>query len=316
MSLLRVLDVSKKGESLPILDSISFEQNEHEQIAVAGETGSGKSSLLKIIAGLGQADSGEVFLNGQRVAGSMEKLVPGHSRIAYLSQHFELPKFLRVEQVLSYANTLPKGESHKLYELCQIDHLLGRKTDQLSGGERQRIALARNLITSPLLLLLDEPFSNLDVIHKKALKQIIADVAKELEITLILVSHDPHDTLSWADKMLVLRSGRIVQAGSPQQIYSAPVDQYCAGLFGSYNVLDGESAKFFSIAEHKFLRPEAFSLSAKRMDGIPVTVKSVRFYGAYYEVEVLLQKKLFLVQSSNNHFPIGSTAWLKFTDKT
>src|SRR5690349_4269282 len=119
MSYLEVSQIVKSAGDSLVLDNISFSQSRHEHIAVAGETGSGKSSLLKIIAGLGQADSGKVMFEGKRVEGALEKLVPGHPSIAYLSQHFELPKFLRVEQVLSYANTLSDEESNRLYELCQ-----------------------------------------------------------------------------------------------------------------------------------------------------------------------------------------------------
>ncbi|HEY8968242.1 MAG TPA: ATP-binding cassette domain-containing protein, partial [Puia sp.] len=134
------------------------------RMAVAGETGSGKTSLLKTIAGL--MPGGRVFFEGQRVLGPLEKLIPGHPGIAYLSQQFELPQHLRIEQVLEYANELPEEEAQELFRVCQIDHLMKRKTHQLSGGERQRIALAKLLIAAPRLLLLDEPFSNLDMIHK------------------------------------------------------------------------------------------------------------------------------------------------------
>ncbi|HTF22251.1 MAG TPA: ATP-binding cassette domain-containing protein, partial [Chryseolinea sp.] len=145
MSFLQVSNVSKSGIDGLILDGISFQQRRRQKIAIAGETGSGKSSLLKIIGGLLQPDSGTVSFEGHRVDGR-DVLVPGHPHIAYLAQDFELPKSLRVEQVLEYARKQSPAEQAHLYEICHIEHLLKRRTHELSGGERQRVAVARLLI--------------------------------------------------------------------------------------------------------------------------------------------------------------------------
>ncbi len=225
---------------------IIFKQRKGRNLAIAGETGSGKSNLLKIIAGLATPPAGGVYFEGAKVAGPLERLIPGQPGIAYLSQHFELWNNYHVEEVLSYSNDLSPAESANLYQLCHIGHLLQRRTDQLSGGERQRIALARLLVHPPRLLLLDEPFSNLDLIHKRTLKTVIRDSAAKFGITSILVSHDPRDILPWADELLVLRDGRIVQQGIPREVYSAPVDEYSAALLGDYTLVNGE-----------FFRPEA-----------------------------------------------------------
>src|SRR5690606_8175730 len=166
MAFLKVNQIGVQGETDMVLNDISFIQHQFQKVAIAGETGSGKSTLLKVVAGLAQPSSGDVWFDQKRVSGPLDQLVPGCPGIAYLSQQFELPKFLRVEQILAYANELADNEANALFDVCQINHLLKRKTDQLSGGEQQRIALAKLLITSPKLLLLDEPFSNLDMVHK------------------------------------------------------------------------------------------------------------------------------------------------------
>jgi iron(III) transport system ATP-binding protein len=253
-------------------------------MAVAGETGSGKTSLLKTIAGLTQSAQGTVLFEGQRVSGPLEKLIPGHPGIAYLSQEFELPQHLRIEQVLEYANELPEEEAYGLFRVCQIDHLMKRKTHQLSGGERQRIALARLLIGRPRLLLLDEPFSNLDMIHKEALKSVIRDIGKKLDTTCMLVSHDPLDVLSWADEVLVLRDGRPVQQGTPMQVYQSPVDEYVAGLFGKYNLVEG-----------RIVRPEQIALSFSMQTGaLKGRVETVSFWGSFQETVVVTESGLHL----------------------
>ncbi|HAC24978.1 MAG TPA: ABC transporter ATP-binding protein, partial [Cytophagales bacterium] len=222
------------------LRNIQFTQGQGQHIVIAGETGSGKSTLLKIIAGLLQPDSGEVVFQGEAVKGPRETLVPGHPGIAYLPQYFELPKFLRVEQVLEYASKLTPREAEKIFRLCRIQHLLSRKTDELSGGERQRIALCRLLIGKPALLLLDEPYTNLDMIVKGILKEVIQSISQQLGITTLLVSHDPEDTLPWADRIIILKAGKIVQQDTPHEIYFHPRSEYVAGLFGRYSVVDAK----------------------------------------------------------------------------
>jgi ABC-type sulfate/molybdate transport systems ATPase subunit len=317
MKFLDVLSVSKRGTDRHILKAVSLSQKRGEKIAVAGETGSGKSTLLKIVAGLAQADSGTVEFEEQKVPGAMEKLVPGHPRIAYLSQHFELQKFLRVEQVLEYANALSNEESSRLYRICQIDHLLGRKTDQLSGGERQRIALARNLVTRPGLLLLDEPFSNLDMPHKNTLKQVIEDISGELDISMILVSHDPADTLSWADRILVLKDGQVTQWATPYEIYRTPVDAYTAGLFGKFNTVEPpDTLRLGAEGFPSFIRPEDLRLVVDGYPGINVVVSDVRYFGSHYEIDVRWEKKACVVSMPGNSMRVGDKVVLQLAKAT
>jgi len=112
-----------------------------------------------------------------------------------------------MEELLSYSNQLSDEMAHAIFEVCMISHLMKRKNDQLSGGERQRVAIAKLLISSPKLLLLDEPFSNLDLIHKNILKDVIQEIGDKLNITCLMVSHDPTDTLSWADQIMIMQHG-------------------------------------------------------------------------------------------------------------
>jgi ABC-type sulfate/molybdate transport systems ATPase subunit len=294
MEWLQVSGISKKEVGFSILSGISFTQRRLQKMAIAGATGSGKTTLLKIIAGLLQPDSGTVFFEGNRVEGPDEKLLPGYPGVAYLSQHFELRNRYRVEELLQMSNQLEEQDATLVYAVCKIDHLLKRWTHQLSGGERQRIALACLLVTAPKLLLLDEPYSNLDALHKAELKTVLQGISEQLEITCLLVSHDPVDVLSWANTILVLQNGRVIQKGTPEFLYYNPVNEYAAALFGKYTVLPTDLVRqispFKTTAKpiSQYIRPEQFKLVAETGDGVKAEVVHTRFMGGYYEVEFLL----------------------------
>jgi len=311
MSLLIVRSIEKEHEGKKILKGISFAQGAFQKIAIAGETGSGKTTLLKIIAGLDQPSQGEIIFAGDNVKGSNEKLVPGHPAIAYLPQFFELPKFLRVEQVLAYSNKLTDREATRLFKLCHIQHLLKRKTNELSGGERQRIALCRLLIGKPTLLLLDEPFSNLDLILKSRLKEVIHDVSAVLKITCLLVSHDPDDTLPWADEILVMRAGKIIQQGTPQRIYQQPINAYVAGLFGKFARLNDLQLRLLKKTDRKFLRPEDFIFVKRNSTALTGVVHKISFLGNGYEIETLIEHELIALRAKACTFKVGQVVFVE-----
>lgn len=295
MELLQVTNVSLLEQGAEVLQPVSFGLPAGRKLALAGESGAGKSTLLQIIGGLIQPSGGEVRVRGSRVRGPAETLVPGHPGVAYLSQKSDLPRFFRVEQVLQYASKRPAAEAQAVYEVCRIGHLAARRTNQLSGGEQQRVALARLLLGAPELLLLDEPYSNLDRSHKRVMQNIIAEVGERLSITCLLVSHDATDTLSWADEILVLQNGRLVQQGAPEQLYRHPADEYVAGLFGDYSLLTeaeahalGWPANWPAVFPGYLVRPEQLRLGAGSGPAIAGTVRSIRFLGSHYLADIQL----------------------------
>jgi ABC-type sulfate/molybdate transport systems ATPase subunit len=307
MVLLVVQNISKQQPGRSIIDNISFQQEALQKIAVTGESGAGKSTLLKIISGHVQANAGTVLFNGKKILGPAEKLLAGHNDIGYLSQHYELHNNYVVKDLICFQMNLDDAEATGLFEVCRISHLLERKTNQLSGGEKQRIALCMLLVKYPKLLVLDEPFSNLDPIHKNTLKAVLEDITGRLKITCLLASHDPHDTLSWADEILVMKEGRIVQQGTPKGVYYEPLNEYVAGMFGKYNLLSPERASWFGIETDEkdvMLRPEHFSISADN-NGRKGTIRKISFQGGFYEAELLVEDLVIVARFEKNEWEVG-----------
>lgn len=312
MALLEVQNISKQQPDRIILDDISFQQEALQKIAITGESGAGKSTLLKIISGHVQANAGTVLFNGKKVSGPEEKLLAGHKDIAYLSQHYELHNNYVVKDLIWFQMNVDDTEAKKLFNICRISHLLDRRTNQLSGGEKQRIALCMLLVKYPKLLVLDEPFSNLDPINKNILKAVLEDITERLQITCLLASHDPHDTLSWADEILVMKEGSIVQRGTPKEIYYQAVNEYVAGMFGKYNLLTPQQASWFGIeAEGKkvLTRPEDFIINKK--DGTNGIIEKISFRGSFYEVEIQLKNVRIVVSILKNEWAVGEEVFLK-----
>ena len=289
------------------LENISFTQQKMEKVALIGETGSGKSTLLKTIAGLIQPKSGTILFNDKKVMGPDWQLIAGQKGIAYLSQHFELLNNYRIEELLGYANELFDDEANELFKICRIDHLMKRNSYELSGGEKQRIALAKLLITKPVLLILDEPYSNLDLIHRNILKEVVEDICEKFQISCILTSHEPADILPWADKVLVLKNGRILQEGTAINIYKKPINEYTAALLGSYNLLD---KKIFG--ESLLLRPEEILITDDLSEKYIGVVTAANFMGSFYEIEVKIENQNIKIKTTNSKIFVGDKVRIYF----
>lgn len=317
MAWLSVENIGKKIGDQVIVQAVSFTQQQQHKIAIAGATGSGKTTLLKMIAGLVQPTSGVVFFEDKKVLGPNDKLLPGAKGIAYLSQHFELRNNYYVYELLEMNNKMDASEARNVYRVCRIEHLLQRKSNELSGGEKQRIALALLLTTTPKLLLLDEPFSNLDMVHKNIMKQVIDDIGKQLNITCIMISHEAADILSWADWILIMKDGQLIQQGTPTQVYNQPVDIYAASLLGEYNLIDAINAAGFSrmfvnnaYTKQMLLRPEQIKITAASNIFQKDTIQKITFWGSYYTIDVLVNEQLVRVKTLHNQYREGERVFL------
>lgn len=328
----RNIDKQFSGREKPVLVSVSLDLQEGEIAGLVGGSGSGKTTLLRIIAGLEEPQEGTIYFRGKKVAGPSETLVPGHPEIRLVHQHFELahrlPVFDNVSQKLRH---LPRDEQKErtmeLLQVCRLSHLADKYVEELSGGEKQRLALARALAEEPELLLLDEPFSNLDPELKEAIRHDLFGYIREQRLAAILVSHDPKDALSLADKIWVLDQGKLVQAGNPQEVYYQAVSPKVASLFGSINLFKGGSLipflkgsvlkkiKAYHPDTLLGIRPELILMANTTAKAdFEAQVEEVKFEGAFYEIKVALNEKFYLTlfTSPLSVFKRGDTVGLNF----
>jgi iron(III) transport system ATP-binding protein len=299
-----------RRDARTVLEDVTFRFCSGERLVIAGTTGAGKSTLLRIMSGLLHAEGGHVYFEGEKVKGPMERLIPGHPGIAYLSQHFELRKNYRVIDELEAWSRMDPGRHGQVFDICNIRHLLGRMTMDLSGGERQRTALARALLTGPRLLLLDEPFSNLDMAHRERMRAMINEVCRTMNISCLMILHEAADIMSWADRVLVLQDGRIVQDSSPVDLYRHPVNEEAAGLLGIFRVT--EDPRIWNLFQQDpvpgsrlLLRPDSFRVRDQSDQSPGALVEDVTFLGAYSLLTVRLGSSLLQVAVTNSDIRAG-----------
>jgi len=231
------------GEGAAALDGVGLTVRPGEFVALLGPSGSGKTTLLRILGGLDIADSGTVSIGGRDMSG-----VPARNRgIGFVFQNYALFRHmdvfsnvafgLRVRRTGRPAPAEIESRVRRLLELVQLPGMERRHTDQLSGGQRQRVALARALAIEPSLLLLDEPFGALDAQVRKELRLWLRGLQESVGITTILVTHDQDEAMEVADRVAVMRAGRIAQFDTPEALLDRPADAFVAGFLGEANRL-------------------------------------------------------------------------------
>ncbi len=288
----------------PVLRGLDLQAPGGELTAVLGLSGCGKTTLLRVIAGFERAERGTVALGGETLDDGRTWLPPERRGVGYVPQEGALFPHLSVEANVGFG--LPRGERRggavtRLLEMVGIPHLAGRLPHELSGGEQQRVALARALARRPRALLLDEPFSSLDATLRAHLREEVHTLLAEQGVTTLLVTHDQEEALSLAGTVAVLRDGRIVQQGTPAELYEQPADEQLARFLGAVNVLDARfeggravtplgalavraGAPVGSGAGLVVLRPEQLDVSplddgAGPGEGLGGTVELCRYYG-------------------------------------
>jgi spermidine/putrescine transport system ATP-binding protein len=235
-------EVTKRFGSVAVVEGVSLQIRPGEFFSLLGPSGCGKTTTLRILAGFVQPDAGEVFIAGKRVT----HLPPNERDVNMVFQNYALFPHLTVEQNVAFGleiQKLPRAQIRKrvgwALELVRLCGLESRYPHQLSGGQQQRVALARALVTQPSVLLLDEPLGALDLKLRQQMQLELKKLQRELAITFLYVTHDQEEALTMSDRLAVMNQGRVVQVGTPQEIYERPATRFVADFIGESNFLEG-----------------------------------------------------------------------------
>lgn len=294
--MLRVQNISFGYDDKKVIKHIDFTINKGQNIAIIGESGCGKSTLLKLIYGLYDLDEGQIFWNETEVLGVKYNLVPGMSFMKYLSQDFDLMPYITVaENVGKYlSNVHPENKKQRIEELLEIVEMSdfsNVKAKYLSGGQQQRVALARVLALEPEVLLLDEPFSQIDNFRKNALRRNLFAYLKSKEVTCIIATHDSTDALSFSDETIVMEDGCLLAKAESAHLYKNPINKYTASLFGEVNELK-MSQLIENYLEDETLLLYPHQLKVVENGFLKVIVKQSYFKGSHYLIKAVANRKV------------------------
>jgi len=269
-------------------------------IALAGESGCGKSTLLNIVYGLLNWQSGEIYLEDERLFGPKGNIVPGELGMKLVSQNYDLMPYLTVAENIGkfISNTNLSEKKQKIQELLQVvgledyAHVLPKN---LSGGQQQRVAIARALSVMPKLLLLDEPFSNLDYSRKMELRERLFNYAKEHELSVMISTHEIQEILPWTDKIIVLQEGRLIQNDNAEETFRNPYNAYVAKLLGEVNTISEEEKSILNVSKNYFF-PHQVKLTE---NGLDAQIVESRFAGNHYWNKILVHNIPLIMYSEN-----------------
>lgn len=316
MGSLSLKNIHKSFGSVEVLSDISLDIDEGEFVIFVGPSGCGKSTLLRIIAGLEDASSGDVLIGDQRV----NTLPPSDRGIAMVFQTYALYPHLSVRNNMSLGLKQAKKSKEYIEErvgvaakMLELDPYLDRRPAELSGGQRQRVAIGRAIVRNPKLFLFDEPLSNLDAALRVNTRLEIARLHRELQSTIVYVTHDQVEAMTLADKIVVLRDGRVEQIGSPMALYNDPDNMFVAGFIGSpaMNFIDATLFDLPDEVKIVGLRPERISFAdAGQIKG---EISHLEHLGADTNVYVKVNDELVTVRLfGQQEYTVGAAVHLNF----
>lgn len=299
--MLDIQNISFTYTNIPVIKNISFSIEKGQNIAIIGESGCGKSTLLKLIYGLYDLDEGNIFYGDKPILGPKFNLIPGMPYMKYLAQDFDLSPYETVAENVGkflsngFAN-MKKLRVQELLEMVEMDQFANTKTKFLSGGQQQRVALVRVLALEPEVILLDEPFSQIDAFRKNALRRNLFRYLKQKGITCIIATHDSTDALSFADQAIVMKNGEIVVKDDPSKIYEDPKIKYVASLFGEVNEIPTHLLLPYEDETHKTLvYPHQFKMVPESK--LMVKIRRTYFRGGHYLIETVYKRQLIFFES-------------------
>lgn len=272
---LRIENLRKIFEENRGIEKIDFSIEKGELISLLGPSGCGKTTLLNIIGGFLKPDNGKIYLEDRDIT----DIPPEKRDVSTVFQSYALFPHMNVLENIKYGlkyKKLTKKEQNELaleyLKIVGLDGYEKKSIQELSGGQQQRVALARALVLYPKILLLDEPFSNLDAKLKISMREELKELQKNLKISMIFVTHDQEEALSISDKVVVMNNGRIEQIGTPEEIYYSPINDYVANFIGKSNFILKDGVK-------KLIRPENIKIEKNQKGNWKVINKE--FMGAY-----------------------------------
>ena len=283
-----------------LFHNFNLKVEEGKIIALAGESGCGKSTLLNLIYGLLEWEKGEIIFNGKPILGPKKNLVPGEDFMKLVAQNYDLMPYSTVaDNVGKFISNINLDEKkERVDELLEVVGLLDYRDTlpkYLSGGQQQRVSIARALSVMPKLLLLDEPFSNIDFSRKLELRERLFNYVKEKNISLIISTHEIQEVMPWLDQLIVLQEGRLIQNDNAESTYKEPYNQYVAQLFGEVNVFSDEEKLNFQLSKN-FYYPNEVILSEM---GEEAEVLESRFAGSYFWNKISLGSKNLIVYTTH-----------------
>ncbi|HSI81270.1 MAG TPA: ABC transporter ATP-binding protein [Solirubrobacterales bacterium] len=320
MSSITCTDLSKSFGDVRAVDGFSLEVPEGTIAALLGPSGCGKTTTLRLIAGFERPDSGTVTVGGRILAGRGEFVPPERRRIGVVFQDYALFPHYDVAGNVAYAlgRNADPGRVREVLDLVGLGGHAGRSVNELSGGQQQRVALARALAPTPDLVLLDEPFSNLEAGLRERLREEVREILAEAGVTALFVTHDQEEALSLAEQVAVMRAGRIEQSGTPEEIYSRPRSRWVAEFVGEIEVVPGEAADGRVACElgslpvdpsrsgpvDVLVRPESVAIGINGpASAAEAEVTGRRFYGHDQLVELRLRASGRTIRSRRLGFP-------------
>lgn len=310
---LRIQNLHKKytAKEAYAVRNVNLEVEKGELLALVGESGSGKTTLLRLIAGFEQVDKGEIYINEQLVADEKTFISPEKRKVGMVFQDYALFPHLTIDDNIAYGlHGMPREQrKQRIEEVKKLVGLLSfgkRFPHELSGGQQQRAAIARSLAPNPSILLLDEPFSNLDGVLKDQVRQEIRQIIKKSGTTAVFVTHDTRDALSTADRIAILKDGGIQQISQPEEIYNHPHNIYVANFFGKVNVFNalatsnGFESNLGFIPTSKSIghegkvvvavRPEHILLCSSGQSTLSGSVENITYLGDHKQLQLLSEK--------------------------